>query len=109
MAIGDLARHVVVLRDERPELPQPGRDLVEDGAVRCRRHVLIETRHAQPRRPPDRSAVGRDLAGNHLEQARFARPVAADQADALPRLDPEARILEERQVAERKRYAIQGK
>ena len=108
MAVGDLSRHVVILRDERAELAQAGGDFVEDRAIRRAGDVLIETRDAQPGRPPDRSAVGRDLAGDHLEQARLARPVAADEADALARLDAKAGVLEEGQVAERKRDAIQG-
>ena len=61
--LGHLHGGVVILRDERPELAKPGRHLVEHRAIGGARHVLIEPRHAQPRRPPDRSAVGRDVAG----------------------------------------------
>ncbi len=105
---GHLNRGMVVLRDERPKRSEPGRHLVEDRAVGRPRHVLIEPRHPQSRGPPDRSAVGRDIAGNHLEQARFSGPVAANQADALPRFNPQAGVVEQGEEAERKRDAVQS-
>ena len=108
MAVGNLLGHVVILRDERPELAQASGDLVKDRAVRRGRDVLVETRDAEPRCPPDRSPVRRHFTGDHLEQARLARPVAADEADAFARLDPEAGILEQGEMAERERYAVQG-
>ena len=105
---GHLHGGMVILRDERPERPEPGRHLVEDSAVGGPWHVLIEPRHPQPRSPPDRSAVRRDVAGNDLEQARFAGPVATEQADALARFDPQAGVVEKWEVAEGKRDAVQG-
>ena len=51
---------------------------------------------------------GWDIAGNHLEQARFSGPVAADQADALPRFNPQAGVVEQGEEAERKRDAVQS-
>ena len=45
-----------------------------------------------PGRAPDRPAVGRNLSGNHLEQARLAGAVAADEADALAGIDPQSAL-----------------
>ncbi len=94
-----LHRRLVVLRNERAELPQPRGHFFEHRSIRGARDILIEARHPEPRGSPDRSAVRRYVARDHLEEARLARSVATDETDSLTRLDPEARVLEEGQVA----------
>ena len=108
VAIGDLPGNVVILRDERAELSEPRGHFIEHRAIRRTGNVLIEPGHAEPGRPPDRSPVGRHVSGDHLEEARLACPVAADEADPLARVDAQAGVLEEGQMAERKRHAVQG-
>jgi hypothetical protein len=51
----------VIVRDERPELPETGGDLVEDGQLSRCRDFLIEAGDTQRRRAPDRARIGRSL------------------------------------------------
>ncbi len=103
-----LHRRVVIARDERAELAEARRDLVEHRAIGRAWHLLVEPRHAQAGRAPDRARVGRLFAGYDPQQRRLARAVAADQADALAGLDAQVRVLEERQMAKGERDGVEG-
>ena len=48
----------------------------------------------------DRAAVGREFAGEQLEQRRLARTVCTDDADAITALDTQCEVLDDRPVAE---------
>ena len=107
---------MVVRGHELAERAQSARHLVEDGpipgvaggVVVVRQHVLLEPRDAQAGRAPDRSGVGRGLARDHFQQARLARAVAADERDALARLDAKIGRLEKRQVTEGQGDGVEG-
>jgi hypothetical protein len=58
VGLGHPHGRAVIVRDERPELPETGGDLVEDGQVARCRDLLIETGDAQRRRAPDRAGIG---------------------------------------------------
>ena len=47
-----------------------------------------------------RAAVGLDQTGGDLEKRRFARAVAADEADPLTRRDGQLDAVEQRRAAE---------
>src|SRR5204862_3302174 len=100
---GDVVRGAVVGRDQFTERTEAGGDLLEHGPVpRPSRYLLFQPRHAQPGRPPDRAAVERHVPGDGFQQARLAAAVAADERDAFPGVDAKVRVLEERQMTERK-------
>ena len=70
--------------------------------------VLFETRDAECGRTPDDTAIRRCLARNDLQQARFPRSIAADERDALARLDPEVSPLEEWDMSKGQRDGVEG-
>ena len=105
--VGRFHGRVVVGRHERAQLAEPGRHLVEYRPVVCAWHVLLQPRDAQPRGSPDLTGVRRLLARDHAQQARLARAVAANQADALAGLDPKGRVLEERKMSKGERDTIE--
>lgn len=51
-----------------------------------------------PRCRGDLAAVGFQLAGEDAEESGLARPVAADEADTVPRREPERRMVEQHAV-----------
>ena len=61
-----------------------------------------------PGLPPHGAAVGRQLAAQDLEQRGLAGAVAADDADALARLDLQAGIVEQRKMAVRDGDVVEG-
>ena len=98
---GQVGRGVMVGGDDVPERAQTGRDFVEDRTIAgATWHFLLEARDAKARGPPDRPLVGRDLAGDGLQQARLAAAVAADERDPFARPDAQVGVLEERQMAD---------
>ena len=84
--------------DMREVFESVGHD-VAHRTIRRERHVLFEPRDAQAGLAPHRARVGNDFAADDLQQRRFARAVAADDAHALARLDQQARVVEQRQMA----------
>ncbi len=101
--LGDSHRRLVVLGDERAELAETGRDLVEHGAIAGAGHVLVE-----PRRPGGRARARScprpaAFAGDDPQQARLAGAVAADERDALAGLDAQVRVA--RRAADGRRRA----
>lgn len=73
-----------------------GLDRIE--AVEIGRLVEIAYRHRWM--PEDLARLGFCKPGGDLHQRRFARTVAADEADAIARLDLQARTREQRRAAE---------
>src|SRR5262249_18890952 len=57
---------------------------------------------------PDRSRVGRDLAGDQVEQRGLARAVRADDQAPLAGLDRERDIARDAQAAERLAQVVEG-
>src|SRR5215470_14362088 len=45
--------------------------------------------------------VGRALAGEHVEQGRLARPVDADEREAITRTEPPSQLAEKAALVER--------
>jgi len=98
VAVGHLHRGVVVRGDQRAQLAEAFGDDVEHRVVRVERHVLHQPRDPRPRRPPDRAAVGRDLAADDLQQGGLAGAVPADEGDTFTGVDRQRHVVEQRQV-----------
>jgi hypothetical protein len=82
---------------------EPGLDIVE----RCGRiaeiRLLRQITDGGARLHESPARIGLDRPGRNLEQRRFARSVAANEADPLARFDGEFRAGEQRLAAERER------
>jgi hypothetical protein len=89
----------MVLGDERTQLTEAGGYFIEDAARTRGGDILIEPGDTQSRGSPERSRVGRNLAGHDPQQARFACAVPADQTDPFARLDTKVRVRKERQMS----------
>jgi hypothetical protein len=92
-------------------LPKPRRGL----AGVLERSILRQPSDAEGPTPSRRSLNLADGPADHMQQRRFARAVAADEADTLARIDLHADIVEQRQVTvsdgnviERRRWACVG-
>ncbi len=70
-----------------------------DGSIRRQRHILNEPRHARAWLPPHRAAIGRQLAGDDLNQRRLAAAIAADDRNAFTGINLEPHIVKKRNVA----------
>jgi len=89
---------VMVSLHQAGQVAEPLGDDVEHRR-RCRqRDVLLEPRDPGPRLTPHRTSIGRQLPAQDLEERGLAGPVSADDGHALPRLDLECDIVEQRQV-----------
>ena len=99
---------VMVGGDQRAELAEARR---RPRRTRCDRRLPGTSCSSRAMRSPGARqidpAVGRRLARDDAQQRRLAGPVAADQADALARLDPEIGVLHERQVSKGQRDVIE--
>jgi hypothetical protein len=84
---------------QRRLFTKSGRDGVEHRRLRIELGFLRHERELEPGLAPHPAVVGREIAGDDLEQARLAGAVAPDEADPLARLDREARPIEQRDVA----------
>jgi len=62
-------------------------DVVADAAVVVQLEILRQCRHSQPARPGDVPGTRQLFFGDQPQQRRFAAAVAADQGDALSRID----------------------
>src|SRR3546814_15916296 len=62
--------------------------------------LLVDDDPVERQREGDLALVGRNLAGQQLEQGRLARAVGADDADAVAALDADGEIPDDRAVAE---------
>ena len=71
-------------------------DRVFDRRPLERRRLLRDVRDAPVRREIDVALVGVQLAAQQREQARFARAVGADQADALAGVEGDVGAFEQR-------------
>ena len=91
----------------RPRSPRPSDTTSNTGACR-RAERPARAADAQPGLPPHACRPRRELAADDLQQRRLAGAVAADDADALARLDLQAGIVEQRQMAVGDRNAIEG-
>jgi hypothetical protein len=108
--LGHFGGGVMVGRDDLAKRAEPGRHLVEHGAIRrAARYFLLQPRHAEAGGPPDRPLVEGDLAGNRLQQARLAAAVPADERDPLAGLDPKVGVFEQGQVAKGKMSLLEMK
>ena len=105
---------------QRRQAEQRQRDVVHDGVAREQGDDLVGARHAEMRAPaarhagdvaveqPDRAAVGRELAGDQVEQRGLAGAVRADDQPPLARLDGEVDAAGDAQAAERFAQAVDG-
>jgi hypothetical protein len=101
-AFGDMMLTIEIAEEtpaERREAEQGQRDVVQNRLAREQRDDLIGPRHAEMRALAardlgdvvaeefDRSAIGRKLSGDQIEQRRLARAVRTDDQPALAGLD----------------------
>ncbi len=61
--------------------------------------VLVERRHLDIGAEPDRAAVGRVAAGQHMDQRGLAGAVRADDADAVAALHPDRKAVDDLAIA----------
>ena len=73
-------------------------DGLEDGLPGGEGGLLRDARELQPGRGEEIALVGPGLAAHDAKQARLAGAVAADEPDALARLDHQVGMVEERDV-----------
>ena len=98
----------MIVDDELAQVAQAGGDDVEDRRRAGGLGILHEPRGAQSGRPPHCASVGRELAGQDLQERRLAGAISADDGDALTGLDEQAGMIEERYMAERGRHTFEG-
>ena len=106
--IGKFARELVVLVQQRGLRAETGGNGIEYRSVRIEFRLLRHQRELQFRLAPDLAVVERNFTADDFEQARLARAVAADQADALAALDHQIGMVEQRDVAECEASAIES-
>ena len=75
-------------------------DDVEHAAVQLLRHCLRQTRDTHALGDHAHAVIGLQLAGDELEQRRFALAVAAEQTDALAGLDRQIDAIDQRRITE---------
>ena len=66
---------------------QPLSNNLRDRSADILRHILRQQRNPRTGSPNNLPRIGRHIAAQDPHQCRLARPVAAEQADFLPRLD----------------------
>ncbi len=103
----DLDRGPMVVADQSGQFPEAIGDDIEHAAIVAEGHVLFEPGSADRRRSPHGAGIGHQLARKDPEQCGLAGPVAADDRDALTGLDVGRYLVEERDVAERNRDAVE--
>ncbi len=97
--LGQRRRRVVVGGEELPVGAEAQRDGVVDGAIGIELGLLRHPADPGRGRDPALAVVEVRAAGEHLQQRRLAFAVAADQADALARIELEVGAVEQRVVA----------
>jgi hypothetical protein len=83
------------------------RDDVEHGPIVFESLVLRQPRDVQTRLPPDGAGVGRLFAADNLEQRGLAASVPADHRRPLTGFEPQARVVQQRQMPVGDRYAVE--
>ena len=96
--LGQQGRDAVVAGAER--IGQAGRDIVGDGRMAGEIRLLRQGRHGGAGLGEARAGIGDRLAGQDLQQGRFAGAVAADQAQTLAGRDAELDAVEDGLVAQ---------
>ena len=81
---------------------------IVDGSLQGGGDLLGQQGGLEARCPDHRTAVGRQIAVDQLQQGGLARAVAADQADPLPAFDLHLHPVENRFAAEAEAYPLQG-
>jgi len=102
------------------EAEQRERDVVQDGVTRKQRDDLIRPRHAEvcalaarhmrdiAAEQEDRAAVGRQFAGNQVEQGGLAGTVRSDDQAPFPGFDGKIDVAGDVQAAERFAQSVDG-
>ena len=96
---------MVIIRQHLPFVAQALRDRIVDGARGVERGLLRDEGDAGVRRGPAFTVVQVGLPGENPEQRRLAGAVAADQPDALTRIELQLRLVEQLMMAEREARA----
>jgi hypothetical protein len=92
-------RHGVIVPQQLAEFIEATGHIVIDGLVAEGRQVLIQIGDTQPARLPQFPAIGQCLATQQLHEARLARAVLAQNADAFALVNGEVDSVEQRPVA----------
>ena len=104
----DLERRVVVLGHQRREIAEPLGDDIEHRALGRQRHVLLEPGGACPGLQPAQTGIRLERSVGDLEEGGLAGAVAPDDGNALPRLDLQRDLVEERFVPVRHGHVIEN-
>ncbi len=99
---------MVIIGQQVGGIAHAGGDDVEDRPGQVQRHVLGDQGHPEPLLAMDLAAVRGQLAGNQLQQGRFAGAVAPHQAESVPRLDLQVDAVEQGRAAEGQGDVAQG-
>ena len=69
---------------------------------------LLHARHGERPVPGNAAVVGLKLAVEEPQECRFARPVPADKADLLPRVDADGDMLEQGRITQGDAHVGEG-
>ena len=89
----------MILGQQLGPWPQSSCHLVEDRAAELARHLLWEHGRDKSLLSRDFAAVGLDLPMEQSQERGFARSIAAQQTDPLPRLDREIDPIQDQRTA----------
>jgi len=90
----------VILGQQGAKFAQACGDHVEYAAGRILRYFLREPRNAHAALQANFAIVWLDLAGEQAQQGGFAFAIAADDADALVRLDRQIDVFKQERTAD---------
>ena len=92
LSVQSLLGPLLIEIDEGLQIRQPGGDVLPYRLPELFGKRLLQLADADAALGVDLAVVGFEPAGDEPEQRGLARPVAADQAHPLPRLDGEVRV-----------------
>gem|GEM_PF-3185630 len=98
VAFGHGMRHGMIIGQQLLRRADTFRHRLEDAVAGLKLRLLRHVGQLQARGTPHLPGIGLALARDDFQQARLAGAIAADQADALARLDHQRGAIEQRPV-----------
>ena len=106
---GQLRGGAVVVGHDITHRAQGAGECLLDGVVGVEHRLLRHQRQAQRVGAVHRAGVGQQVAGQQLEERRFAAAVASDQGEPLAGFDLQRRLVQQRHAVEGQRHLFKGK